>query len=103
MSEYKIKNKKAQIGETITWVVATIIIIAILILSIYVASLLSNTKKTLTYASEGRKGDILMEKSLFAYFLANETDKEVIYSELKKNDFPINLDTKLNEIKGVLE
>jgi len=37
-------NKKAQISETITWVVATIIIIVILIVFIYLSSLLAEMK-----------------------------------------------------------
>ncbi|MFH1503547.1 MAG: hypothetical protein ABIE36_02730 [Candidatus Diapherotrites archaeon] len=37
-------NKKAQVGETITWVVATIIIIFILLTSVYVSILLGKIK-----------------------------------------------------------
>jgi len=90
-------------GETITWVVATVIIIAVLIFSIYLASLLANTRKTLVFASEERNEDAVMEKSLFAYFLADESQKEIMYNELKKKDFSADLDAKLSEIKGVLE
>ncbi|MCX6749426.1 MAG: hypothetical protein NTW17_01625 [Candidatus Pacearchaeota archaeon] len=103
MSDNNKKNKRAQMGETITWVVATVIIIAVLIFSIYLASLLANTRKTLVFASEERSEDIVMEKSLFAYFLADESQREIIYNELKKKDFSADLDAKLNEIRGVLE
>ena len=38
------KNQKAQIGETKTWVVATIVIIVILLLSVYAAFALAKWK-----------------------------------------------------------
>ena len=95
-------NKKAQIGETMTWVIATIVIIAVLIISIYAASLLANTKKTLSYQKEKRESDLLMEKSLFAYFSVDDTKKNLIYNKLKQQEFDVNLDDKRNEIEGVL-
>ena len=98
-----LNNKnKGQIGETMPWVVATIIIVVILIISVYAASLLANTRKTLSYQKEKIESDLLMEKSLFAYFSANDTKKDLIYSELKKQEFDVNLDNKRDEIGGVL-
>ena len=98
-----LNNKnRGQIGETMTWVVATIIIVVILVISVYAASLLANTKKTLSYQKEKIESDLLMEKSLFAYFSANDTKKDLIYSELKKQEFDVNLDNKRDEIGGVL-
>jgi len=102
MLKYKIKNKKAQIGETMTWVFATLIIIAILIISIYLASLLANTKKTFTLGSDDRRVDIVMEKSLFAYFPADAVQKRTIYENLKTMTFHTNIDNKLNEMRGIL-
>lgn len=98
-----LNNKnKGQIGETMTWVVATIVIIVILIISIYAASLLANTKKTLSYQKEKRESDLLMEKSLFAYFSINDTKKNLIYDKLKQQEFDVDLDDKRDEIRGVL-
>jgi hypothetical protein len=98
-----LNNKnRGQIGETMTWVVATIVIIAILIISVYAASLLANTKKTLSYQKEKRESDFLMEKSLFAYFSVNDTKKNLIYDKLKQQEFDVDLDEKRDEIKGVL-
>jgi len=97
-----LNNKNAQIGETMTWVIATIIIIAVLIISIYASSLLANTRKTLSYQKEKKESDLLMEKSLFAYFLADDTKKNLIYDQLKKQEFTVDLDNKRDEIKGVL-
>lgn len=95
-------SKRGQIGETITWVVATIIIVVILIISVYAASLLANTRKTLSYQKEEIEGDLLMEKSLFAYFSASDTKKDFIYDELKQQEFDVDLDNKRDEIGGVL-
>ena len=39
-----IKNKKAQISDTLTWVVATIIIVVILLIFIFVSSILAKAK-----------------------------------------------------------
>jgi hypothetical protein len=38
------RNKKAQLGETMTWIVATIIIVVILTIFIYSSSILAKVK-----------------------------------------------------------
>lgn len=95
------KNKKAQIGETMTWVIATIIIIAILVFSIYASSLLAKTKKTIFYKDK-RESDLIMEKSLFAYFSLDDEGKTLIYNRLKQQEFYADFDAKIDEINGVL-
>lgn len=95
-------SKRGQIGETMTWVIATIIIVVILIISVYAASLLANTRKTLSYQKEKIESDLLMEKSLFAYFSTNDIKKNLIYDKLKQQEFSVDLDNKRDEIEGVL-
>lgn len=95
------KIKKAQIGETMTWIIATIVIIAILIISIYISSLLGEAKSNISYKDFERKNDLLMEKSLFAYFLSDES--QVIYGRIKEQETYDDLDDKIKEVKGVLE
>jgi uncharacterized protein HemY len=102
MSEYKIKNRKAQIGETTTWIFATLIIVALLVVSIYLSSLMGTAKKVFVFGSESRKADIVMEKSLFAYFSGDAVQKRTIYQDLQKMTFHANLNAKLNEMRGVL-
>ena len=48
-------NKKAQIGETITWVPAVIITILILIVSLYITVIISKAKEisSLDFVSDG--------------------------------------------------
>jgi len=86
-------NKKlGQIGKTITWVVATVIIIVILFISIFVAtSYLGGSKK----ADFSKQTDILASKSFFAYLLTEDTGGQTIYEQLREeenlNDFNGNL------------
>lgn len=91
------RDKKAQIGETITWVVATVIVIAILGITIFVASAKFSTDKT-PNLQEVSQVDTLASKSLFSYVLTKDTTvtgSPVIYDELKTqgnlNDFNGNL------------
>ncbi len=94
------KDKKAQIGETMTWVVATIVIIVILIISIYAASLLAQKNKIIRYKEYERESDIVMEKSIFAYFLSGDNS---IYNELVQQEFYADFDDKIDEINHVLK
>ena len=87
-----LKNKRGQIGKTITWVVATVIIIVILFISIFVAtSYLGGSKK----ADFSKQSDILASKSFFAYLLTEDTEGDTVYEQLRDeenlNDFNGNL------------
>jgi len=39
-----LNSKKAQVGETVTWIVATIVLIAILLIFIFASSILAKSK-----------------------------------------------------------
>lgn len=87
-----LKDKRSQIGETMTWVVATIIIIVILLISIFIAtSYLGGSKK----ADFSKQSDILASKSFFAYLLTEDAEGKTIYEQLRDeenlNDFNGNL------------
>lgn len=87
----KLKSKKGQIGETITWIVATVIIIVILIFSIFVASLLSKTKvlgKGFKSEDDGNR-DLIGAKSLTAYLLTKNEKGNKMFDLLRVRD---NLD-----------
>lgn len=79
-------KNRAQVGETMTWIVATIVIVAILIVSIFTTSLLANTKKTISYKKYERTHDLIMEKSVFAYFLSEDADKKVIFDWMQEQE-----------------
>ena len=80
-------------GETITWVVATLIIIVILVFSIFLSGIYFDKGKNLKSSSFKSK-DVLASKSLFSYLLT-PTGGGVVYDQLKTED-------NLNEVNGEL-
>jgi len=84
-------NKRAQIAETITWTVATLIIIFILIVSIGISSYMGSYKTfPITH-----KSDLFAEKSLTAYLLTNDANGVIIYNNINQNG-------QLNDFEGGL-
>ena len=61
-------SRRGQIGETITWVVATIIIIVVLVFSIFLAGIYFKEGKNLK-SSFFKSKDVLVSKSMFSYLL----------------------------------
>jgi uncharacterized protein (UPF0333 family) len=84
----KMKNKRGDISKTITWVVATIIIVGVLILSFYISSVMSNVKviresdvtSDLTLESQ-----VLSTKTSLA-FKINNINREMIDKALEENN-----------------
>lgn len=77
------RNKKAQIGETLTWVVATLIIIFILIVFIYASVLMSKVKainpKRLSIKFTETESEInwIEVKTIFAYSINDENKNKI--------------------------
>lgn len=69
-------NKKAQVGKTVTWMVATIIIIVILFSTIFVATIGPWGSKDVTSRD---RVDTLVSKSFFAYLLTEHEEGENVY------------------------
>ncbi len=90
-----IPNKKAQIGETITWLVATVIIIVILVFSIFVTGFIGKDKEFETLP----KKDLLATKSLSGYLLTSDDSGKKVFEQLKNEE---NLDTFFNNFTGPL-
>jgi len=93
---FLIKNHKAQVGKTMTWIVATIIIIVILLISFFMStSYLGKDKK----ADFSKQSDILASKSFFAYLLTEDSERQIVYEQLRNeenlNDFNGNLAIKI--------
>ena len=77
----KLQNKRGQTGEAITWIVATLIIIVILLISISIANFMGNNKKF----DYSKRVDVLASKSLFAYLLTEEFEEDkIIYEKIKE-------------------
>lgn len=89
------KNKHGQVSETMTWIVATIIILIILLVSVFLASLAGQNK---TFSIQN-KFDLFAEKSLTSYLLTKDASGQTIYDEIKNeetlNDFNGNLANKI--------
>ena len=86
------KKRKAQVSEIMTWVVATIIILTILLVFVYASSLLAQKTKIIKAKDLkidfGKEVDLLETKNLIAYDLASEVGKEIIreWGEDKENE-----------------
>lgn len=79
MLSYKL-NKKGQVSDALTWVVATIIIIFVLIASIYISSLLGKTKivdKNKIGISGDDSENWVLEKSKMAYSIDSSHRSEI--------------------------
>jgi hypothetical protein len=79
------KNTKAQISDAVTWMVATIVIIVLLGITLYVTSSLG-VIKDVSFSKTISLEDNIADKSLYGYLLTTEGDSN-IYEELseKKN------------------
>ncbi len=92
------KNKKAQIGKTLTWIAATIIIVFVLAVSIFIANLFPGKDKKIE-SPYFQITDVLASKSLYSYALTQDSDKKTVYSQIKDegnlNDFNGNLGLKI--------
>ena len=84
-------NKRAQVSETMTWIVATVIILIILLVSVFLASLVGQSKAF----PANNKIDLFAHKSITSYLLTKDASGEIIYNEIKNdgalNDFNGNL------------
>ncbi|MFA5953656.1 MAG: hypothetical protein WC812_03620 [Candidatus Pacearchaeota archaeon] len=109
MLNYK-KNKTAQVGDTISWIIATVVILVVLFLFVFATSLLSEGK-TLITAKQGvfsdeisSHGNLILMKSIYVYSsIGNPTIKNEIYNNLKKweneKENPADIDAVINNLK----
>jgi len=87
-------NKNGQIGETMTWVVATVIIIVVLGVTIFLASVYLEKDKV-AGSDYFKFADTLASKSLFSYTLTEDSSGQKVYGQFKSED-------NLNEFNGNL-
>lgn len=86
-----IDNKRAQISEGLTWIVATIAIIIILLFSVFISSFFFTGKDQIKNSLFSSK---INQKSMLSYLLTKENEK-TIYSEITATE-------KLNNENGNL-
>jgi hypothetical protein len=82
--ERRVINKKAQVGETLTWIVATLVIIGTLLIFIYssialakVKSINSGEVKTHIKQISGESIDWIGSKNQMAFSKNNENSNEI--------------------------
>jgi len=100
-------QKRSQTSEAMTWIVATLIIIVLLGMSIYAASVLSKSK-IIDYKTEESSQDIVMGESLFSYFsIKDSAVQNKIFESLEKmsqeEKFYADFNSKFQQIKFNLE
>ena len=107
--QIKMKNKKGQVGETLTWIVATILIVIMMIFFIFGASMLGGTKKigsfrpSLTSASSFEGSDPFLKKSIISYlFLKSEPKRVILDKALARNAEAGNFSIDYNQTKTEL-
>ena len=113
LNKFHSKKAAAVIGDTMTWVIATIIIIIMLIVFIFVSSLFAETKSISKYRAklisnnfyEG--SDSFLTKSLFSYYQIKESRVQseiyLILQDLEAREgFSESLETRNAEIKARL-
>ena len=82
------RHKKAQIGETINWVVATIIVILVLLFFIYISIALGKSKalKAEPNLNNGKEIDWINIKTEIAYSM-NSNNKDKIDIWISQENF----------------
>lgn len=76
------KNCRGQIAKTITWVIATIIIVLILVISVFLVSFIKKDKQF----SIIKWNDLLAAKSLSAFLLSKDISGGIILKQLQKDE-----------------
>ena len=84
----KIKNRHAQTGEAMTWIVATLIIIFILVMAIYISSLIGRAKSVQLSENYNLENDLTNTKTEMAYKInfANREKIDAWILEVNKNE-----------------
>ncbi len=82
-----LRYKKGQVGETISWLVATLVIVGILLLFIWISILMSKAKVIATgdLRTAGKESEILITKTSLANQLTGNKNKEIIDNILKED------------------
>ena len=82
------QNKRGQVGDTLTWIVATIIIVGLLVFFTFGAATFASTKNlargfksTVFSSSQKSNTDIIVQQSVYTYL---QTKNEDTQREIKK-------------------
>lgn len=81
-------NKKAQLSDVMSWIVATLVIIVVLVFFIYASSLLAQKSKVVGVTGDNLvsgEEDYLESKTNIAHKISSQSQKEIIDSYLSAN------------------
>jgi len=84
-----LKYKKGQTGETVAWLIATLVIIGILILFIYVSVLMANVKGVSIgnlQTDLAKESQVLAEKTNLSNVIMTNKNKDKIDNILKNEN-----------------
>lgn len=92
LNKIKMRNKRAQVSDTVAWVVATVVIVVLLIVFIFISSMLASTRivkgeyrDSLFAKAISDKSDLGLTKSLITYYtMKDDSVKKNLDKELKK-------------------
>ena len=76
-------QKRGQVAETVTWLVATILILIILSISVYTASVLSKTNRAVTISVE--EYPILLKQSLYGFLFTRDTSGKRVFEQIEES------------------
>lgn len=86
MLKSNLKTKRGQVGETVTWLIATLVIIGIMMLFIYVSYLMAQVKNigvgNIEIGAE-KSLDTISQKTTFAEQITENKNKPTIDNILK--------------------
>lgn len=103
---WTVNGRKGQVGETITWVIATIIIVVVLMFFVFGATALGATKSigkfkpSLLSVEVGVGDDQFLKKSLFTYVkTGDQSTKKLIDRSLNKSYVDYGFGLSYDDVK----
>ena len=111
MSDFRGRNKKAQVGDTVMWIVATIAILIIIMFFVFGASTLASTKSigkykaSLISSSQSENVDVFLYKTVYTYveMKSSFATKKITFDLGKKYEegkFSLNYNETIKEVEG---
>lgn len=79
------KNNRAQVAETATWIIATIVIIFILMISVYAASKIGRTSGISSLSATEKNQEVLAQQSFHAYLLTKNANNVNFYNQISSS------------------
>ena len=79
------KNSMGQAADTATWVIATLVIIFILMISVYAASKIGRTSEISLISAAEKNREVLAQQSFQAYLLTKNANNMNFYNQISSS------------------